>query len=1033
MRHWALASLAAVGASATAASSRCQTSPWSAWSACSTTCGEGTQSHTRSLLGACSSSVALVKTRTCRHRLPCVDEQRRLVTGAPAECRDTQSSDFHSAGECAEPRTGMPAAPTFAVSDALVSDKYRCLPKCGWHFGVTEGDGSWRWSCARDASLYCNDGRADVRADFRRCCPVSCNAVSRSCASALGCAIAPEGARHNSIEIGGLELCCPTGWVQVVGGTCQEPTSGASCFLYGGAPSATPCPSVQAFSPNVLPTATQRSAAVAAAQHRAANAASADIEAALGLDPAAVAPAASSAPELRPAGVVPLPAHTEMIPPATSRMGNLCSHLRCRAELHRCSKYTTDATLRVLGTHFDPRQCTGIQHYTVRVTHDNRESSCGDATGGSVCGVGAVTGDQTRCECRPNYINGDWSAWGDWGACSRTCGAGTKQRVRACTNPAPSWGGKSCGADGAWKQWKAHDGSGAALGKGRQRGANGALEQADCNERPCPEHGAWQPWGAWSTCTKSCDGGSRSRSRACSAPLHGGIGCSGAAAETGTCSTQPCPVDGGWTSWGSFGVCLTTCGPGTKVRSRTCTNPAPAAGGKPCYGQDANGVAYEHVACAHRPCPVHGSWSKWGSWSECSTSCGRGKATRSRTCSGPEHGGTKCSGARIEHRDCDADVPCPVDGAYGSWGKWSKCSTTCGGGLQTRKRTCSEPRHGGAACTGDPREEVSCNAHPCDGYTAHRDELVGRCAEVLRHLQGGDFGTVNHFTAQRACNAAGDDCFGYQLDMEDDKYGGAYLMKATAWQHGCAGPVGKCSSGWCFFEKGGARPQLPDALARPRPHQPYVPLGSYKSIVGDCTGTHDLDRLGSHHRSLLKDKCEKACDGAPSCVGFSYSREEAYCLLKGPVAKMETRHVRFNVGSSIGRCGKRFGTCPATGWCYFNKEAPVEAADPHACCDRQCAATYAANALDLAALARRALCKFGCRASAGTLSVSKHLASGSYCGRDDSLLATDAFARYEQTSVARHGGATEPASSFCAMGVLYRDVCSGDDGDGGDH
>ena len=196
----------------------------------------------------------------------------------------------------------------------------------------------------------------------------------------------------------------------------------------------------------------------------------------------------------------------------------------------------------------------------------------------------------------------------------------------------------------------------------------------------------------------SCGGGLRSRSRSCNGPLHGGMECNGATSAKSTCNTQPCPVDGGWTTWGSFGACLTTCGSGTKVRSRTCTNPTPAAGGKPCYGQDANGVAYEHMACAHRPCPVHGSWLHWGSWSKCSASCGRGSTMRSRSCSTPQHGGDDCSGARIEHRNCDADVSCPVDGFFGSWGKWSKCSKTCGGGLQTRKRTCFEPRHDGAAC-----------------------------------------------------------------------------------------------------------------------------------------------------------------------------------------------------------------------------------------------------------------------------------------------------------------------------------------------
>ena len=43
-------------------------------------------------------------------------------------------------------------------------------------------------------------------------------------------------------------------------------------------------------------------------------------------------------------------------------------------------------------------------------------------------------------------------------------------------------------------------------------------------------------------------------------------------------------VDGSWTRWGAYGSCDVTCGYGTKYRSRTCTNPSPANGGKECLG-----------------------------------------------------------------------------------------------------------------------------------------------------------------------------------------------------------------------------------------------------------------------------------------------------------------------------------------------------------------------------------------------------------------------------------------------------------------
>ncbi|MDP2692988.1 MAG: DNRLRE domain-containing protein [bacterium] len=161
--------------------------------------------------------------------------------------------------------------------------------------------------------------------------------------------------------------------------------------------------------------------------------------------------------------------------------------------------------------------------------------------------------------------------------------------------------------------------------------------------------------------------GSLSETRSVANTSSGGGG--GLSTPTQTTVTNN-PVSGGWSSWGLYDSCSATCGGGSQTRTRACSNPYPAYGGTNCSGVSIESIACNTGACTGTTPPstgtnvVNGSWSGWSTWSACSATCGGGSQTRTRTCTNPAptNGGVSCSGNALESQACNINT-CAVTGS----------------------------------------------------------------------------------------------------------------------------------------------------------------------------------------------------------------------------------------------------------------------------------------------------------------------------------------------------------------------------------
>ncbi|CAF98845.1 unnamed protein product, partial [Tetraodon nigroviridis] len=310
--------------------------------------------------------------------------------------------------------------------------------------------------------------------------------------------------------------------------------------------------------------------------------------------------------------------------------------------------------------------------------------------------------------------------WSQWSMCSVSCGGGQQHRSRICSSPpcsSLSRQSKTCnthvclGSTGS-----------VSVAKAVLLTVPSVCEHGrwNCSLQHCPVHGGLSPWSSWSACSLSCGGlGLKTRTRSCSQPAaaHGGRDCQGARQETTFCQAPQCPVDGGWSRWSPWSRCDKRCGGGRSIRTRSCSSPPPKNGGKKCQGEK------NHVKpCNTKPCDDKGC-PPGQEFVSCAKQCPQKCADLQQGIECQESGecqpGCRCpeGGRPAVSPVGGAREPDTVDGGWTPWSVWSDCSVTCGHGTQIRTHACINPppRNNGSDCLGPERETRDCPTLPCLG------------------------------------------------------------------------------------------------------------------------------------------------------------------------------------------------------------------------------------------------------------------------------------------------------------------------------